>query len=75
MNQENANNSLEVLPSEKAKENKQVFPFISTYYSNNPKLFLLIRKTFVSLQHSTTTKDMSQKYKLIDSQCQQANLG
>ena len=65
----------EVLRFEKAKENKQVIPFISTYNPNNPNLFPLIRKSFNSFQHGTTTKDLFQKYKLIDCKRQPANLG
>ena len=35
----------------------------------------MISKTFGSLQHGTTAKDMLQKYKLIDCHYQRTNLG
>ena len=63
---------LEVLRPEKVKENKQVLLLFSTFNPNNLNLFPLIRKTFDSLQHGTTTKVIFQKYKLIDSKCQSA---
>lgn len=63
---------LEVLRPEKVKENKQVLLLFSTFNPNNLNLSPLIRKTFDSLQHGTTTKVIFQKYKLIDSKCQSA---
>ena len=56
--------SLEVLRSEKAEENKQVLPFVSTYNPNNRNLFL----STTYFHQVTMTKDTFRKYKVIDYQ-------
>ena len=65
----------EILRQPKTTKNEKIIPYATTYFSNDPNIFPIMKQSFKSFQYSKTMSNIFQKKTLVNSMSHAPNLG